>query len=203
MPLFQALSSLFVTMHRKKIPCTCDPTCKSDAACRQKRSKAKSWRATPRRRRHTSQNVRKPRKDMGGRRKDSNTLPASSECNDNLADMSDGASSLSSFASITTGSSSGSGSDSVSDNETSSSYSCSEQDNFVTKYHDLFCDQGGGGGGVRAGPPPRYIHPWCVLLGVDSLRGGLAEGNRISVRHYSSAALFGLVGAPSCWRTPE
>ena len=42
---------------------------------------------------------------------------ASGEYNDNLADMSDGASSLSSFASITTGSSSGSGSDSDSDNE--------------------------------------------------------------------------------------
>ena len=34
---------------------------------------------------------------------------------------------------------------------------------FVTKYRDLFCDQGGGGGwgGVRAGPPPpaRCIRP--------------------------------------------
>ena len=28
-------------MGRKKIPCTCDPTCKSDAACKQGRSKAK------------------------------------------------------------------------------------------------------------------------------------------------------------------
>ena len=31
---------------------------------------------------------------------------------------------------------------------------------FVTKYRDLFCDQGGG---VRAGPPPPgYIHPWTM-----------------------------------------
>ena len=37
---------------------------------------------------------------FGGRRQDNNTLPASGEYNDNLADMSDGASSLSSFASI-------------------------------------------------------------------------------------------------------
>ena len=41
MPLLRALSFLFVTMGRKKILGTCDPLCKSDAACRQKRSKAK------------------------------------------------------------------------------------------------------------------------------------------------------------------
>ena len=41
MLLFQALSFFFVTMGRKKIPCTCVPTCKTDAARRQKRSKAK------------------------------------------------------------------------------------------------------------------------------------------------------------------
>ena len=82
------------------------------------------------------EDVRRPRKDTGRRRKDSNTLPASGEYNDNLADMSDGASSLSSFASITTGSSGGSGSNSDSDNETSSSHSCSEQDNFVTVSDD-------------------------------------------------------------------
>ena len=95
---------------------------------------AESWGATPRQRRRASQNVRKPRKDTGRRSKDSNTLPASGEYTDNLAEMSDGASSLSSFASITTGSSSGSGSDSDnSDNsEMSSSHSSSEQDNLVT-----------------------------------------------------------------------
>ena len=33
---------------------------------------------------------------------------------------------------------------------------------FVTKYRDLFCDQGGGDGGGSGPPPPppRYIHPW-------------------------------------------
>ena len=41
MLLFQAVSFFFVTMGRKKIPCTCVPTCKTDATCRQKRSKAK------------------------------------------------------------------------------------------------------------------------------------------------------------------
>jgi len=35
-PLF-----LFATMGRKKMPCTCDPACKPDAACRQMRSKTK------------------------------------------------------------------------------------------------------------------------------------------------------------------
>ena len=223
-------------MGRKKIPCTCVPTCKTDAACRQKRSKAKhkqqaladqafalalaacsaarvaavcgvavtaaavlisaasqaqqsqpsqpsqpapqtpakrpaapSTKGAPLKKLKqptlfeafhlckfcvhvqcspvcssttlfkqfcTSQNVRKQRKDTGRRRKGSNTLPASGEYNDNLADMSDGTSSLSSFASITTGSSSGSGSDSDSDNETSSSHSSSEQDNFVTVSDD-------------------------------------------------------------------
>ena len=101
---------------------------------------AESWGATPRRRRRTSQNVRKLRKDTCRRRKDCNTLRASGEYNDNLADMSDGANSLSSFASITTGSS-GSGSDSDSDNKMSSSHSSSKQDNFVTVSD--------GGGGIR------------------------------------------------------
>ena len=36
---------------------------------------------------------------------------------------------------------------------------------FVTKYRDLFCDQGGGwGGGVRAGPPPIISIPGAVPL---------------------------------------
>ena len=65
---------------------------------------AQSRGATLRRRRRTSQNVRKPRKHTCTWRKDNNTPPASGEYNDNLADMSNGTSSWSSFASITTGS---------------------------------------------------------------------------------------------------
>ena len=53
----------------------------------------------------------------GGMRKGNNTLPTLVYYNDDLADMSHGASSLSFFASISTGSSSGSGSDSYSDND--------------------------------------------------------------------------------------
>ena len=64
-------------------------------------------------------------------RKDSNTLLASVDYNDNLANMSDGMSSLSSFASISIGPSSGNGSHSDSDNDRSSSASCSEQDKIV------------------------------------------------------------------------
>eukprot|EP00670_Eutreptiella_braarudii_P017225 CAMPEP_0174361138 /NCGR_PEP_ID=MMETSP0811_2-20130205/57733_1 /TAXON_ID=73025 ORGANISM="Eutreptiella gymnastica-like, Strain CCMP1594" /NCGR_SAMPLE_ID=MMETSP0811_2 /ASSEMBLY_ACC=CAM_ASM_000667 /LENGTH=93 /DNA_ID=CAMNT_0015497535 /DNA_START=266 /DNA_END=544 /DNA_ORIENTATION=+ len=48
------------------------------------------WGATPRRGR-SSQNVRKPRKDEVGVKKDSSTLPESVEYNDNLANMSDAA----------------------------------------------------------------------------------------------------------------
>ena len=90
-------------------------------------------------------NVRKPPKDKGGGvRKDSNTLPASVDYNDNLADMSEGGSSLSPFAIlvqvhqaqvhpvavavIVT--------DSDSDNDRSSSGSCSERDNIVTVSDD-------------------------------------------------------------------
>ena len=38
----------------------------------------------------------------------------------------------------------------------------------------------------------------CALLGVDSVRGGLAEGNRISKCHQIACtiAIWGLLGAP-------
>ena len=64
-------------------------------------------------------------------RKDSNTLRESVDYNENLADMSAGAGTLSSFASITTGSLSSSDSDSDSDNDSSNSASNSEPDNTI------------------------------------------------------------------------
>ena len=93
MLLFSAISFFFVTMGRKKIPCTCVPTCKTDAACRQKRSKAK-------RKQQALADQAFALAVVLVLLQVGNTLPASSEYNDNLADMSDGASSLSSFASI-------------------------------------------------------------------------------------------------------
>ena len=98
-----------------------------------------SWGATLCRR-HGSKNVRKPRKYKGGGvRKDSNRLPTSVDYSNSLADMSGGASSLSSFASISTGSSSSNSSDNDSDNDRSSSASCSEQDNTLMTVNDIEC----------------------------------------------------------------
>ena len=87
---------------------------------------AQSWGGTAHRRRRSSQNVRKPQKDKGKGRAREHILPETVEYVDNLGEVSDSCSSLSSFGSISTDASSSSaitvsdeesGTDSGSDSE--------------------------------------------------------------------------------------
>ena len=87
---------------------------------------AQSRGSTAHRRRRSSQNVRKPRKDKGKGRAREHVLPESAEYVDNLGQVSDSGNSLSSFGSISTDASSSStltvsdeesGTDSDSDSE--------------------------------------------------------------------------------------
>ena len=87
---------------------------------------AQSWGTTAHRRRRSSQNVRKPRKDKGKGRTRERVLPETAEYVDNMGQVSDSGSSLSSFGSISTDASSASaltvsdeesGTDSDSDSE--------------------------------------------------------------------------------------
>ena len=80
---------------------------------------AQSWGTTAHRRRRSSQNVRKPRKDKGKERTRERVLPETAEYVDNLGQVSDSGSSLSSFASASalTVSDEESGTDSDSDSE--------------------------------------------------------------------------------------
>ena len=87
---------------------------------------AQSWGTTAHRRRRSSQNVRKPRKDKGKERTRERVLPETAEYVDNLGQVSDSGCSLSSFGSISTDASSASaltvsdeesGTDSDSDSE--------------------------------------------------------------------------------------